>query len=96
MYLGLGLVRFLLVLFLFVPGTSLLLGGSSSALKDTVVSAQRWVCGMQGHATCVGWYLAVVVGSNGLVVLRLELVGLGYVWSLGLKSTTTIISSAME
>jgi hypothetical protein len=47
---------------------------------------------MQG-ATCGAWYLAVVVGSDGLVVLRLELIGLGYVWGLGLKSTTTLISS---
>jgi hypothetical protein len=32
-------------------------------------------------------YLALVVGSNGFVVLRLELVGLGYIGSLVLQST---------
>jgi hypothetical protein len=32
-------------------------------------------------------YLALVVGSNGFVVLRLELVGLGYIGSLVLQLT---------
>jgi hypothetical protein len=32
-------------------------------------------------------YLALVVGSNGFVVLRLELVGLGYIGGLVLQST---------
>jgi hypothetical protein len=57
--LGLGLVRFLLVVLLFLLGGCLL-----------------------------GSALALVVGSNGLVVLGLELVGLGYIGSLVLESNS--------
>ena len=38
---------------------------------------------------CKFLYLALVVGSNGLVILELELISLGYIGSLVLQSTNT-------